>query len=170
MLPLRAASVAFKRAKMQTGMAPISRAISNVGAEFGEVSANNGAPRYPSLWDKWYPYEPVPCSPKMGMYKVSCEQGQVYHFCTCGESRNQPWCEDGGSGACSVNPKFHSMLYQPRYSGTKYLCGCKKSPQVLWCNGSCALLYADVFTPSAMAFAFGASFAGSVFLTWFMHP
>merc|ERR1719198_161928 len=91
---------------MNTPMTPQLRSVTNLGNEFDDVSSVNGAPRYPSPWNKWFPYEPIPCSPKLGPYKENCTGGQVYHFCTCGESRNQPWCESDASGACAVNPKF----------------------------------------------------------------
>merc|ERR1719282_1112059 len=61
-----------------------------------EVSSHNGAPKIHSPWNKWFPYEPVPFSPKLGPYKVWCEEGQLYKFCACGESRTQPWCECNG--------------------------------------------------------------------------
>merc|ERR1712038_426980 len=55
------------------------------------ISPNNGAPRLPSPWNKWFPYEPVPCTPRFLPYKVYCVQGEKYHFDSSGESRTQPW-------------------------------------------------------------------------------
>merc|ERR1719487_539513 len=109
MLPVRRATAAMQRARVPTFTATTRRAFSSL--EFDDVSPNNGAPRYPSPWNKWFPYDPVPCSPQMSPYKVLCEGGETYQFCTCGESRNQPWCESSGAGACSVNPKFTPMMY-----------------------------------------------------------
>jgi len=171
MLPVRAATIALQRAQMQIALAATRRAISNAGPQFDDISTVNGAPRYPSPWNRWFPHDPIPFSPKLGPYKVTCEQFQVYHFCTCGESRNQPWCEDAGSGtACSVNPAFKSERYEPRFTGSKLLCGCKKSPQGVMCSGTCGLVWADVNIVSACAVVLCSSFVGSIFLSWFIHP
>merc|ERR1719502_363624 len=51
-----------------------------------EVSPKNGAPKIPSLWNKWFPYEPVPFSPKLGPMKERVEAGVTYQWCSCGES------------------------------------------------------------------------------------
>merc|ERR1719160_1531722 len=61
-----------------------------------EVSQKNGAPKIPSLWNKWFPYEPVPFSPKLGPYKEQVVAGATYQWCACGESNTQPFCDEVG--------------------------------------------------------------------------
>merc|ERR1712232_1427533 len=103
-----------------------------------ETSSHNGAPKIRSPWNKWFPYEPVPFSPKLGPYKVSCEAGQEYQFCTCGECVNQPWA-DGGE----CQPPFKPTPWVPMYTQTYYMNGSKHSsvPQF---NGTCWLVWCDV--------------------------
>ena len=38
--------------------------------------------------------------------KVSLAKGQEYHFCTCGRSKSQPFC-DGSHVGTSFNPEGH---------------------------------------------------------------
>eukprot|EP00408_Alexandrium_pacificum_P020250 CAMPEP_0171185248 /NCGR_PEP_ID=MMETSP0790-20130122/16204_1 /TAXON_ID=2925 /ORGANISM="Alexandrium catenella, Strain OF101" /LENGTH=81 /DNA_ID=CAMNT_0011650265 /DNA_START=17 /DNA_END=259 /DNA_ORIENTATION=+ len=46
-------------------------------------------PVYPSPWNKWFPHEPVPSTPKIGPYRVHCDNTTTYFYCTCGESSTQ---------------------------------------------------------------------------------
>ena len=64
------------------------------------VSPHNGARRYPSLWNRWFPYEPVPFSPQLTPCKVTVTKDEVYNWCACGESTTQPWC-DCSADECS---------------------------------------------------------------------
>jgi len=132
-----------------------------------ETSSHNGAPRIASPWNKWFPYEPVPFSPKLGPYKVWCEAGQVYHWCACGESRTQPWCECGGE----FNRKrgFSAVIYEPRHTGWKLMNGSKHRGMPLF-DGTCWLVWADVNTVPACILGFGVCFVFGVFSTWMAHP
>merc|ERR1719359_1972157 len=88
-----------------------------------ETSPHNGAPKIYSPWNKWFPHDPVPYSPKFGPYKVNVTAGEVYHICACGESRTQPWCECGGE--FNAERGFRATTYIPRYSGYVWLQGAK---------------------------------------------
>mmetsp|Transcript_2844 Transcript_2844/g.7370 ORF Transcript_2844/g.7370 Transcript_2844/m.7370 type:complete len:160 (-) Transcript_2844:107-586(-) len=126
-------------------------------------------PVYPTTWNKWFPHEPIPSTPKIGPYQVPVEEKTVYHFCTCGESASQPWCEAPGA-RCGKMADFVPKVHIPGSTKSEHFCGCKKAPTEL-CNGTCIILYADLFPFQVCAIAFGSAFTFcGVFLTWMMHP
>eukprot|EP00929_Paragymnodinium_shiwhaense_P098374 TRINITY_DN5985_c0_g1_i3.p2 TRINITY_DN5985_c0_g1~~TRINITY_DN5985_c0_g1_i3.p2 ORF type:complete len:173 (-),score=27.86 TRINITY_DN5985_c0_g1_i3:175-693(-) len=130
-----------------------------------EVSPINGAPKIPSPWNKWFPHEPVPFSPKQGPYKVHVERGEVYHWCACGQCVNQPWADAGGCQA-----PFKAVPFIPEFTGTYHMCGSKHSPSRPLFNGTCWLQFCDIY-PVTTAFAgFWACFVGAVVLSWLGHP
>merc|ERR1712000_625801 len=98
-------------------------------------------PTYPTPWNKWFPYEPVPSTPQFTPYKVQVSTKEVYYWCSCGESSTQPWCESGGV-KCRKCPEFAPMVYVPKFTGTKLMCGCKKSANGE-CFGTCIIFWAD---------------------------
>ncbi|CAE8607435.1 unnamed protein product [Polarella glacialis] len=131
-----------------------------------EVSKKNGAPKIPSPWNRWFPYEPVPFSPKLGPYKVTVEKDRVYHWCSCGEACTQPFCDNVG---CK-DTKFKPVAYIPRQTETVSFCGSKHSPSKPLFNGTCWIVWADVNTLPAAGILFGGSFVFGAALTWMMHP
>lgn len=131
-----------------------------------EVSPKNGAPKIPSLWNKWFPYEPVPFSPRLGPYKEKVNAFETYQWCSCGESVTQPWCDDVG---CK-GTKFVPMTYVPRHTGTILFCGSKHSPSRPIFNGTCWLVWANANIVPACGLFAGMSFFGGIFLSWMMHP
>merc|ERR1711912_206457 len=88
-----------------------------------EVSKKNGAPKIYSPWNKWFPYEPVPFSPKLGYYAVKVNKGEIYQWCSCGESVSQPFCDNVG---CK-DTKFVPIAFEPTYDGPIKFCGSKHS-------------------------------------------
>lgn len=58
---------------------------------------------------------------KKGPFAVELEAGKEYHWCTCGQSKNQPFCD--GSHACT---EFTPLAFTPKESGKAFLCGCKR--------------------------------------------
>jgi len=168
MLPVRAATAALQRARMQGATAAKRQCA--VFSQFDDVSPNNGAPRIPSPWNKWFPHERIPCSPQLAPYKVNVEAGQEYFWCACGECNNQPFCDDaGGAGGCASRG-FKALSYISPVGGTRMFCGCKKCPQAPIYMGTCTLVWADVNIVQACASVFGLTFLGGVFLTWNVHP
>uniref|UniRef100_A0A7S4QX26 Iron-binding zinc finger CDGSH type domain-containing protein n=1 Tax=Alexandrium monilatum TaxID=311494 RepID=A0A7S4QX26_9DINO len=125
-------------------------------------------PVYPSPWNKWFPHEPVPSTPKVGPYRVRLENTETYFYCTCGESATQPFCESGAE-KCTKCPEFASMPFSPKDSETASLCGCKKAPGV-YCNGACISLYADLNTGIACLVGFSGCFVSGALLTYMFHP
>jgi len=63
--------------------------------------------------------------------KVILSKGQEYHFCTCGRSKSQPFC-DGSHVGTSFNPK----VIVSEEDGDAYLCACKHSGNRPFCDGT----------------------------------
>ena len=63
--------------------------------------------------------------------KVNFSKGQEYHFCTCGRSNNQPFC-DGSHVGTSFTPK--AMVSEE--NGEAYLCACKHTGNAPFCDGT----------------------------------
>jgi len=64
-------------------------------------------------------------------YAVDVEEGKTYHWCSCGRSNNQPFC-DGSHIGTSFTPVAHTA----EKSGTVYFCGCKHTKTPPFCDGS----------------------------------
>ena len=63
--------------------------------------------------------------------KVSLAKGEEYHFCTCGRSKSQPFC-DGSHVGTSFTPK----VIVAEEDGDAYLCACKHSGNRPYCDGT----------------------------------
>jgi len=63
--------------------------------------------------------------------KVTLTQGEEYYFCTCGRSKNQPFC-DGSHVGTSFKPK----AFTAEESSDAYLCQCKHTNNSPFCDGS----------------------------------
>mgnify|MGYP001820132662 FL=1 len=63
--------------------------------------------------------------------KVTLTKGDEYHFCTCGRSRSQPFC-DGSH----VGTTFTPRVIVAEEDGDAYLCACKHSGNRPYCDGS----------------------------------
>lgn len=63
--------------------------------------------------------------------KVDLSKGQEYHFCTCGKSKSQPFC-DGSHVGTSFNPR----VIVSDEDGEAYLCACKHTGNTPYCDGS----------------------------------
>jgi CDGSH-type Zn-finger protein len=64
-------------------------------------------------------------------YVVILESGSEYHWCACGQSKNQPFC-DGSHRSTEFSPLFFTV----QQSGPKYMCGCKKTKNPPFCDGT----------------------------------
>lgn len=129
-----------------------------------EVSPHNGAPKIESPWHKWFPYEPMPFSPKLSPYRVYCNAGDTYWVCSCGECTTQPFVE---KDACKNG--FEPVLFIPRTTGTKFIHGSKHQTHPIF-NGTDWIVWADVNMLPALGISFAACFVGSFALTAFFHP
>ena len=63
--------------------------------------------------------------------KVSLSKGQEYHFCTCGRSGSQPFC-DGSHVGTTFTPK----VIVSEQDGEAYLCACKHTGNAPYCDGT----------------------------------
>ena len=63
--------------------------------------------------------------------KVTLSKGQEYHFCTCGKSKSQPFC-DGSHVGTSFTPR----VIVSDEDGEAYLCACKHTANPPFCDGS----------------------------------
>ena len=63
--------------------------------------------------------------------KINVSKGQEYHFCTCGKSKSQPFC-DGSHIGTSFNPR----VIVSDEDGEAYLCACKHTGNTPYCDGT----------------------------------
>lgn len=66
---------------------------------------------------------------------VELVSGEKKYFCTCGESKGQPYC-DGSHRTTSFKP----LPFTAKETGTAYLCMCKQSKNLPYCDGTHATL------------------------------
>ena len=62
---------------------------------------------------------------------VTLTKGDEYHFCMCGQSKTQPFC-DGSHVGTDFKPK----AFTAEDSGEAYLCQCKHSANLPFCDGT----------------------------------
>lgn len=77
----------------------------------------------------------VPTIAQKGPYPVPVEAGKSYYWCSCGLSKNQPFC-DGSHAGTGLSP----IKFEATETKTVYLCGCKSSKSGVFCDGSHAAL------------------------------
>ena len=63
---------------------------------------------------------------------VAVEGGKSYWWCSCGLSKNQPFC-DGSHKAASI---FNPVEWTAPKTGTKYFCTCKQTSASPFCDGT----------------------------------
>lgn len=64
-------------------------------------------------------------------YPVEVEAGKTYWWCSCGESKNQPFCDGSHKGG-----PFTPQQYTADKSGPVYFCGCKAAAAAPLCDGT----------------------------------
>lgn len=72
-----------------------------------------------------------PVIAKKGPYAVELQVGINYHYCTCGKSENQPFCNGAHRGT-----EFKPLAFTAQETGTAYICGCKHTKNPPYCDGS----------------------------------
>lgn len=63
--------------------------------------------------------------------KVTLTKDDEYHFCACGRSQNQPFCDGSHKGT-----GFTPIGFTAKESGDAYLCQCKQSADKPYCDGT----------------------------------
>ncbi len=64
-------------------------------------------------------------------FSVPVKEGETYHWCACGRSKNQPFCDGSHQGT-----SFQPVAYTADKTGNVYLCGCKRTSKQPHCDGS----------------------------------
>lgn len=72
-----------------------------------------------------------PLSPQKSPYEEDVEEGKTYYWCTCGRSKNQPYCDGSHEGT-----DFQPVAFTAEKTEKVYLCGCKKTANPPFCDGS----------------------------------
>lgn len=63
--------------------------------------------------------------------KVELEEGKNYAWCSCGLSKNEPFCDGSHNGT-----EFSPVRFKAEETKTAYLCNCKQSDSPQFCDGS----------------------------------
>jgi CDGSH-type Zn-finger protein len=72
-----------------------------------------------------------PTIAQLSPFAVEVTAGKTYYWCSCGLSKNQPFC-DGSHKTTSFAP----IAFTPEKTETVYLCCCKHSAKGAFCDGS----------------------------------
>ncbi|RUS83280.1 hypothetical protein EGW08_008960 [Elysia chlorotica] len=74
-------------------------------------------------------------------FRIFLEAGKSYFFCTCGYSKNQPFCDSSHKAPNFISTRPHHIRYRPlpfqvEKSKEYWLCNCKQSNNRPFCDGS----------------------------------
>jgi len=64
-------------------------------------------------------------------YPIEVQASKTYHWCACGKSKSQPFCDGSHKGS-----EFTPLAYTAEKDETKYFCGCKMSANKPFCDGA----------------------------------
>ena len=73
-----------------------------------------------------------PIIPQKLPYKVKVEKDKTYHWCVCGLSQKQPFCD----GSHRKEGRFKSLKYFATESKEVFFFGCKRTSHQPLCDGS----------------------------------
>ncbi len=68
---------------------------------------------------------------KNGPYLVEVEEGKSYFWCSCGQSKNQPFCDGSHSGT-----DFTPVKWTADETRKKAFCSCKATKGQPFCDGT----------------------------------
>ena len=72
-----------------------------------------------------------PHIPQKAPYAVEVTAGQSYYWCSCGQSKNQPFCDGSHKGS-----SFSPMAVEITETKTVSWCTCKQSANQPFCDGA----------------------------------
>jgi CDGSH-type Zn-finger protein len=72
----------------------------------------------------------MPQTVYMILIRVQLEVGKEYYYCTCGLSKNQPFCDGSHKGTSFTPMKFKAE------KADNWLCQCKRSKNIPYCDGT----------------------------------
>ena len=64
-------------------------------------------------------------------YPLPVKKGETVHWCACGLSTNQPWCDGSHRGT-----DFSPQAFTPKKDCIVFFCGCKRSKKGMVCDGT----------------------------------
>jgi CDGSH-type Zn-finger protein len=64
-------------------------------------------------------------------FAVEVEEGKNYHWCSCGKSVKQPFCDGSHKGS-----EFSPVKFTATKSEKMFFCGCKLTASQPMCDGS----------------------------------
>jgi CDGSH-type Zn-finger protein len=64
-------------------------------------------------------------------FSVEVESGKSYYWCSCGQSKGQPFCDGSHKGS-----DFSPVKFEATESKKAYFCGCKATASQPLCDGS----------------------------------
>jgi CDGSH-type Zn-finger protein len=64
-------------------------------------------------------------------FPIAVESGKSYFWCSCGQSKGQPFCDGSHKGT-----DFTPVKYDASESKKVYFCGCKQTKASPLCDGS----------------------------------
>lgn len=73
----------------------------------------------------------IPKIAQKSPYCVEVIAQKKYAWCSCGESKQQPFCDGSHKGSGMV-----PVIYTPEENCILYFCGCKQSKHQPLCDGS----------------------------------
>ncbi len=62
-------------------------------------------------------------------YQVELEEGKTYYWCSCGRSKNQPFCDGSHEGT-----EFKPVAFTAEKTGTVGICGSKHTANPSYCD------------------------------------
>jgi len=76
------------------------------------------------------PHQSNPVIAKKSPYVVKLEAGKEYYWCSCGRSKNQPFCDGSHKGT-----DFEPVAFKVDETKMYNLCGCKHTKNPPFCDG-----------------------------------
>ena len=73
----------------------------------------------------------MPTIAQKAPFEIEVKAGKRYFWCSCGQSKKQPFC-DGSHKDTGFSP----IKYDSNSDGRIYFCGCKQSAAKPLCDGS----------------------------------
>ena len=64
-------------------------------------------------------------------YPTEVLEGKTYYWCSCGQSKKQPFCDASHKGTT-----FRPVVYKSTETKKVYFCGCKSTSKQPLCDGT----------------------------------
>ena len=74
--------------------------------------------------------------------RIKCKEGRMYMWCSCGNSRSQPFC-DGTHRHVQFGTTLKPVPWACKKTGYYWFCNCKKTGKKVFCDGTHLQLMQD---------------------------